>query len=239
MFEPYKNLPGKFSPNDGTIDFYLRIRSLINKKKIVLDLGAGQANWFLDKKNIKLRKSIQFLKKDVKKFYAADIDRSVLKNKTSHKNLIIKKNIVPLKKNSVDIIICDWVFEHIEKPSIFYSEINRVLKKGGVLCARTPHKFNYVSIASNILEGSSLKSFLLRKVQANRFIPGSYSKSYYKINTINKISKIFQLYEKNIFILKPDPAYYFNSKFFFILFKFLFLIFPKFFSGILICFLKK
>ena len=212
MFEPYKSLPGEFSPNDGTIDFYLRIRTLINKKKVLLDLGAGQGDWFNDKKNINLRKSIQFLKKDVKKLYAADIDRSVLKNKTSHKNLIIKKNLIPLKKNSVDIIICDWVFEHIEKPSIFYSEINRVLKKGGVLCARTPHKFNYVSIVSNFLEGSSLKSFLLRKVQANRFVPGSYSKSYYKINTKNKISKIFKSYKKNIFMLKPDPAYYFNLK---------------------------
>ena len=34
-----EKLPGKFSPNDGTIDFYLRIRTLINKNKVVLDLG--------------------------------------------------------------------------------------------------------------------------------------------------------------------------------------------------------
>ena len=98
MFEPFKNLPGKFSTNDGTIDFYLRVRTLINKKKIVLDLGAGEGIWFNDKSNIKIRKSIQYLKKDVKKLYAVDIDKSVLKNKSSHKNLLIKKDFIPLKK---------------------------------------------------------------------------------------------------------------------------------------------
>ena len=191
MFEPFKNLPGKFSTNDGTIDFYLRVRTLINKKKIVLDLGAGEGIWFNDKSNIKIRKSIQYLKKDVKKLYTADIDKSVLKNESSHKNLLIKKNLIPLKKNSIDIIICDWVFEHIENPITFYTEINRVLKKGGVLCARTPHKFNYFSIASYILEGSNLKDLLLKKIQPGR---KEYFKSFYRLNTRNRINKIFKYY---------------------------------------------
>ena len=39
MFKPNEKLPGKFSINDGTLDFYLRVRTIINKKKIVLDLG--------------------------------------------------------------------------------------------------------------------------------------------------------------------------------------------------------
>ena len=29
----HNKLPGKFSTNDGSIDFYLRIRNLIDKKK--------------------------------------------------------------------------------------------------------------------------------------------------------------------------------------------------------------
>jgi ubiquinone/menaquinone biosynthesis C-methylase UbiE len=214
----------------------LRVRTLINKKKVVLDLGAGEGFWFKDKGNIKIRKSIQYLKKDVKKLYAVDIDRSVLKNKSSHKNLIMKKNFIPLKKNSIDIIICDWVFEHIENPTIFYAEINRVLKKGGVLCVRTPHKFSYVSIISDILEGSSFKDFLLKKTQPGK---KEYFKSFYRLNTKNKINKIFKYYSKKIFIFTPDPAYYFNFKLFFIFFRLVHFIFPKFFSGILVCFLKK
>ena len=236
MFDPFKKLPGKFSTNDGTIDFYLRVRDVINKKKIVLDLGAGEGSWYNDKKNNKIKKSIQFLKNDVKKFYAADIDMAVLKNKSSHKNFLIKNNIIPLKNNSIDVIICDWVFEHIEKPYIFFKEINRVLKKGGTICSRTPHKYNYFSIVSNILEGTSFKDFLLKKIQPGR---KEYFKSYYKLNTKKEINDYFKNYSSKIFIFKPDPAYYFNLKIFYLFFKFIHLIFPNFFSGILICFLKK
>ena len=236
MFNPYSKLPGKFSVNDGTIDFYLRVRYLINKKKIILDLGAGAGDWFNNKDNNKIRKSIQFLKDDVKKFYAADIENSIFKNKTSHKNLLIKNNIIPLKSNSIDIIICDWVFEHIKNPNLFFKEINRVLKRGGTICSRTPHKYNYFSIISNILEGTISKEFLLKKSQPGR---KKYFKSYYRMNTKKKINSLFKNYSKNIFIYNPDPAYYFNSKCFYFFFKFIHLIFPKFFSGILICFLRK
>jgi len=236
MFDPFKNLPGKFSTNDGTIDFYLRVRSLLNKKKVVLDLGAGEGNWFNDKKNNKLRKSIQFLKNDVKKFYSVDIDKAVLKNKSSHQNLLIKNNLIPLKNSSVDIIICDWVFEHIESPYLFIKEINRVLKKGGTICSRTPHKYNYFSLVSNILEGSSIKDILLKKIQPGR---KEYFKSFYKLNTKKEINIYFKKYSKKIFIFTPDPVYYFDLKIFYFFFQIIHLVFPKFFSGILICFLKK
>ena len=91
MFKPFIDLPGGFSTNDGTIDFYLRIRTLVNKNKKVVDLGAGKGQWFNYKKVIKIRKSIRYLKKDVKYLYAIDIDQAVLKNKSSHKNLLIKQ----------------------------------------------------------------------------------------------------------------------------------------------------
>ena len=236
MFKPFIDLPGSFSTNDGTIDFYLRIRTLVNKNKKVVDLGAGKGLWFNDKKNIKIRKSIQHLKKDAKYLYAIDIDQAVLKNKSSHKNLLMKQGIIPLKTHSIDIIICDWVFEHIENPSPFFKEVDRILKKGGTLCARTPHKFNFASIASQITEGSPLKEWLLNKAQPKR---SKYFKSFYRLNTKKKIKKIFKNYKNNIFISIPDPAYYFGSRLIFNFFKIINFIFPRFFSGIVICFLKK
>ena len=33
-FNPFETLPGKFSTNDGTIDFYLRVRTFIKKNSI-------------------------------------------------------------------------------------------------------------------------------------------------------------------------------------------------------------
>ena len=235
MISIYKNIPGGFSPNDGTIDFYLRVRAYTNKNTTVLDLGAGIGDWFLDKKRNKTTRSIQYLKHDVKKIIGADVDKIVVKNKSTHKNVIIKKNI-PYKKNSFDLIICDWVFEHIEYPKTFYNEINRVLKKGGILCARTPHKFCYLAIISNLLEGSKVKDFILKKAQPGR---GRYFKSFYRLNTRNKINKIFLNYTNNSFIYTPDPSYFFNSKILFYLMNKIHFLLPKFFSGVLYSFLKK
>ena len=235
MKDIYKNIPGGFSPHDGTIDFYLRIRAYVNKNTNVLDLGAGKGDWFLNKKGSKTTKSIQYLKPDVKKIVGADVDKIVLKNKSTHKNIIIKKKI-PYKKNSFDLIICDWVFEHIEDPIAFYNEINRVLKKGGILCARTPYKYSYLAIISNLLDGSKFKSFILKKSQPGRT---KYFKSFYRINTKNKINKIFLNYANNIFIYTPDPSYFFSSKIIFYVLKKIHFLLPSFFAGVLYAFLQK
>ena len=40
-YDPNANLVGGFSDTDGTINFYLRINSLLNDDSIVLDFGAG------------------------------------------------------------------------------------------------------------------------------------------------------------------------------------------------------
>ena len=49
-----------------------------------------------------------------------------------------------------DVIVADYVLEHIEDTKEFFLEINRLLKPGGWLCARTPHKFNFFHIALQI-----------------------------------------------------------------------------------------
>ena len=42
-FDPADEMVGGFTPNDGTVDFYLRVNSLIDNQSIVLDLGAGES----------------------------------------------------------------------------------------------------------------------------------------------------------------------------------------------------
>lgn len=39
MFDPKKQYIGNFTPNEGTIDFYLRVNSLLKPEFTVLDLG--------------------------------------------------------------------------------------------------------------------------------------------------------------------------------------------------------
>ena len=37
-----------------------------------------------------------------------------MQNPTTHKNIIISSNKIPLEDESMDLIIADWVLEHIE-----------------------------------------------------------------------------------------------------------------------------
>ena len=88
-------------------------------KKYALDLGEG------DKSFVKLLQSKKF------KVKGYDID-----------TVNFETDKLPEQDNSVDIIFCNSVIEHIYNISNFFSEIYRVLKKGGILIIITPN-FTY------------------------------------------------------------------------------------------------
>ena len=105
-YKPSDNMVGGFTENDGTIDFYLRINSLINDKSVVLDLGAGRASWYEDDK-CATRRDIRLLKGKVKQLIAADVDEVVLSNRSSDKQIVINNGKLDLEQNSVDLIVAD------------------------------------------------------------------------------------------------------------------------------------
>jgi hypothetical protein len=102
-YNPFNELPGGYSTIDGTIDFYSRVRGLINSETVVLDLGAGRASWYEDD-GIKYRHNIRLLKGSVAKVIAIDVDNDVLKNNSADECLIMNNDIIPVEDNSIDVI---------------------------------------------------------------------------------------------------------------------------------------
>ena len=227
---------GGFTDNDGTIDFYLRVNSLINKNSIVLDLGAGRAAWFEDD-NCQTRKSIRLLKGKVKQVIAADVDEAVLSNKASDKQLVIKDNQIKIQPNSVDVIIADYVLEHIENPLEFYEQINVNLKSGGWFCARTPHKYSYISLAASLLLNRNHANFL-KFIQPDRKEIDIFP-TRYKMNMLKDINNTFKNWDNKTFIYRTEPSYFFGIKFLFDVQVVLHRIFPAFFCGNLFVFVQK
>lgn len=236
QYDPSSNYVGGFTDNDGTIDFYLRINSLLSKDSLVVDFGAGRGAWFEEDK-CETRKSLRLLKGKVKKVIAVDIDKAVLKNKASDEQILLNEVTTNLKKNSIDLIISDYVLEHIDNPKIFSKYIGELLKPGGWFCARTPHKYSYVAIFGSLF-GNKINQLLLRFLQPNRKEEDIFP-TRYKLNTLSDIRKNFKDYENWTFIYKTDPAYFFGNKKIYILQKFIFSIMPRFFSGNLMIFVKK
>jgi ubiquinone/menaquinone biosynthesis C-methylase UbiE len=93
---------------------------------------------------------------------------------------------LPLKSNSVDIIACRWVFEHLEFPEQAMAEFSRVLRKGGVLYIKTPNLLNY----SMLLSWATPVMFhnLLRSANGHADnIP-----TFYRANTKGKLNELAQ-----------------------------------------------
>lgn len=125
----------------------------IFSNKYVLDLGEG------DKSLIRVLESKRF------KVKGYDIDSVNFENET-----------LPEQNNSVDMIICNSVIEHISNISNLFSEIYRVLKKDGILIIVTPN-FSY-----------DYKNFYDDPTHVNPFT----------VNKLNEVLKLFNFTKVNI-----------------------------------------
>lgn len=208
-YDPFANFAGGFSPNDGTIDFYLRINALIKESDVVLDLGAGRAAWFEDD-TCETRRSIRQLKGKVARVIAADVDEAVFDNRASDEQFLMKEGKLELEKESIDLIVADYVLEHLTDPAIFVQEIDDVLKSGGWFCARTPHKYSYVARFASLVKNSS-HSKVLSKVQPDRKEMDVFPTAY-KMNTMKEIRKSFAGWGNHSYVSRPDPAYFMGNK---------------------------
>ncbi|MEL6870926.1 MAG: methyltransferase domain-containing protein [Pseudomonadota bacterium] len=236
VFDPASNMIGGFTDNDGTIDFYLRINSLLNPTSTVLDLGAGRAAWFEDDL-CETRRQLRLLKGKVGHVIAADVDKAVISNQASDEQLVIEPERLGLPPGSVDLVVADYVLEHVDDADIFARQIDECLKSGGWLCARTPHKYSYVSIAATMVRNAS-HSKVLRSVQPERKEVDVFPTKY-KMNTLRDIRRAFAGWEDKSFVARTDPAYYFGRKFVYHLQSMLHRITPRFFSGNLFIFVRK
>lgn len=227
---------GGFTENDGTIDFYLRVNSLITNTSIVIDFGAGRGAWYEDDK-CKTRRDMRLLKGKVDQLIAVDVDEAVFSNKSSDKQILIKDGKLDIELNSADLIVADFVLEHIDNPSEFFRQVDSRLKSGGWFCARTPHKYCYVALIASLVK-NSLHAKLLSLVQPERKEIDVFP-TRYKLNQMKDIKSTFNGWENFSFIYRAEPGYYFGNKFVFKLMLLLQRIMPSFLCGNLFVFVKK
>ena len=235
-YSPGEDLLGNFHELDGTIEFYGRINSILKDSDSVLDLGAGRGSWY-SQDNCHYRREVRNLKNKVKYLVGIDIDKAVLENPNTHKNMTMLLNKIPLENSCMDIIIADWVLEHVQNPVEFTSEINRVLKAGGIFCARTPHKFKYVSLFASLFK-NKYHTKILKFIQPQRAELDTFPTAY-KLNTFGAIKKRFSNFKHFSYLYASHPAYYADNRLLFKLISWFHKILPAFFVSEIFVFLKK
>ena len=105
---------------------------------------------------------------------------------------------LPLKDNSADIVVCRWLFEHLENPEDAMREFARVLKKGGFLYIKTPNLLNYAMVISR-LTPTAFHNLIRSAGGEHDNIP-----TFYRANTKRRLSR---LAERHGFVVTRMECY--------------------------------
>lgn len=198
---------GGFSRLDGTIQFYNRVNALLRPDMVVLDFGAGRGAGLVENRS-EYRRKLQLLRGKVARVIGVDVDPAVRSNPGIDEAIVVAPNDpLPLPDGSVDLVLADFVFEHIEHPDRCASELERILRPEGWICARTPNRLNYVAVAARLIP-EKLRAPALRRVQPERK-PEDVFPTFYRMNDLGTLRRLFPpgRWRDYSYVISPEPAY--------------------------------
>lgn len=201
-----------FSRTDSTVLFYTYINSLVSGSSVVLDLGAGRGALGLTNRSSFKRSLVNF-KGRVAKVVGVDIDEAVRDNPFLDEAFVTHSRDLPFPDNTFDVIYSDWVLEHVDDPSSFVSEIERVLKPGGWFCARTPNRFGMIAVGASLIP-NRLHTRILRFLQPDRDEIDVFP-TRYKLNTMRDLGTHLpaERWDNHSFCFSTEIMYFARSRF--------------------------
>ena len=207
---PERGVAG-LSKLDGTILFYNFVKATLCRldARRVLDFGAGRGGTF--DTSIRWRRELQDLRQFGAEVWAADVDRAVTSHPASdHQAVLDPGTPLPFEDGFFDVIVSDWTFEHIEQPERAASELLRILRPGGVICARTSNRYGYVKLAASAVP-NRLHTNVLRFIQPGREHKDVFP-TVYKMGSVRQIRALFPGCKVSWYRDNSEPAYYFGSE---------------------------
>jgi SAM-dependent methyltransferase len=234
-----ENRAGGFSRCDGTVQFYQRVRALLSADNVVLDFGAGRGAAFYQDSS-PYRKSLRDLRGEGRRVIGADVDPVVSSNPSIDEAVVIDPALpLPFSNETFDLIVSDSTFEHVADATRIASELDRVLKVGGWICARTPNRYGYVALMNRMVPASLAKRVVSR-AQPDRKAEDIFP-AYYRMNTLGKLDSLFpsDRYDHMSFAFDSEPRYHFNRRAIFVLLLALHGVTPPALRNTLMAFLHK
>lgn len=207
-----KNVDG-FTALDGTVRFYNFVKAAMlgdSGAREVLDFGAGRGGFWHDDPSA-YRRELRDLRSAGATVTACDVDAVVLTHPCSHRQVVISPSEpLPFADGAFDVIVSDMTFEHIEESARIASELLRILKPGGYICARTPNRFGYVRVMASLIP-NRLHVAALKRVQPNRKAEDVFP-TFYQLNSPSQARRAFAGCDVFHFFDNAEPAYFFSSR---------------------------
>lgn len=199
-----------FAHHDPEVVFFTQVAALLQPTDVLLDFGAGRGE-FMDTDPSTYRRDIQNFRGRCAHVDGCDPDAVVLDNPTLDAASVIRiGEPLPYEDDRFNLIVSRYVFEHVADPEWAASELLRVLKPGGWICAITPNKWGYVAAAA-MLVPNRVHTKVLARVQ-----PGRPSKdifpTVYKLNRPSAVRRYFG-HSADVYHYSASgpPAYHFGS----------------------------
>jgi SAM-dependent methyltransferase len=203
---------GGFPCDDGTVQFYTRVNALLLPAMTLLDYGAGRGSPF-DVPDPGYAQMVRKFQGKVAKVIGIDVLNEIRDHPYLDERHVIRLGEdLPIPSGTIDIVIADWVFEHLVNPAQFAEEMERLVPPGGWVCARTVNRWGYVGIGGRLLP-NSIHSRLVRAL-----IPVAQSEdvfpTFYRLNSLRDIQRWFS--PKNwvncSYLVNTTPRYFGNSR---------------------------
>lgn len=197
---------GGFTRHDGTIHFYSRVKALLERDQVVLDLGCGRGQHRDDRSPY--RRALRTLKSDEWRVIGIDIDEAGRDNPYLDEfRRIEDPDRWPVEDASIDVVVADFVLEHVANPAAFFGELARVLKPGGYFCARTPNAYSYVGLLARLMP-NRFHARITAVAQENRQSIDVFP-TVYACNSKRRLRRYLETngFEPVIYRIEPEPAY--------------------------------
>lgn len=202
---------GGFTDVDGTIAFYTRVNELVDESDRLVDFGCGRGAYAEDE--VETRRDLRNFKGRVREVVGLDVDPAAEVNPCIDEFHLLDGPTWPIEDESVDMVLSDYVLEHLEEPDVFFSEARRVLRTGGYLCVRTANKWSYPMIASRLIP-DELHAKIVSVAQDGRHEEDVFP-TVYECNTPGAIEMEFEkhAFDGIAYAYQPEPSYLEFSKF--------------------------
>lgn len=173
----------------------------------MLDAGAGEMQYkpYCSK--------LKYIAQDFGEYNPNEVDKG-LKGKdtwdTSKVDIVCDIINMPLENNSIDVILCSEVFEHLKNPILALKEFSRILKPGGKLLLTAPFcslvhmaPYHYCSGFSEFWYNEHLQNlgFKINEIRAYGNYFKYISQELFRTNEMRKIFCGKELNESEIDII--------------------------------------
>jgi SAM-dependent methyltransferase len=202
---------GGYTDVDGTIAFYGRVRSLLPRHAVVADVGCGRGAHAADP--VPFRRELRTLRGHAKRVIGIDLDERAASNPLVDEfRLIGPHGRFPLRDGECDLLVSDFVLEHVPDPDAFFAECRRVLRPGGRIALRTTNARSYVGLVSRLVPNRH-HAGLVAKAQDERRAEDVFP-TVYKCNTARRLRRALGAagFDAVVYGYESEPHYFLFSR---------------------------